>query len=128
MDSLRPVRCRGRAGPGPDQSLPLRPLRSARSAYRDGMRVHFSLNLSLDGCYDHRAIPADEEPARPHGAEHEPRGRAALRAGDLRADGGRLPAAAGRARIGGPLRPGDRPRTQVRRLEHPRPGGVEHRA
>lgn len=25
------------------------------------MRVHFSLNLSLDGCYDHRAIPADEE-------------------------------------------------------------------
>lgn len=25
------------------------------------MRVHFSLNLSLDGCYDHRGIPADEE-------------------------------------------------------------------
>ncbi len=25
------------------------------------MRVHFSLNLTLDGCYDHRAVGGDEE-------------------------------------------------------------------
>src|SRR5436853_7940395 len=54
--------------------------------------LRYSINVTLDGCCDHRAIPADEDLHR-HAVENLSPGRCPpLRPGDLRNDGGSVAA------------------------------------
>jgi hypothetical protein len=55
--------------------------------------LRYSINVTLDGCCDHRAIPADEELHR-HAVENLDQADAPpLWPGDLRNDGSSVPAA-----------------------------------
>ena len=55
--------------------------------------LRYSINVTLDGCCDHRGIPADEELHR-HAVENLEQADALLLASDLRNDGGvKLPLA-----------------------------------
>ena len=49
--------------------------------------LRYSINVTLDGCCDHRAIPADEDFAPARGREPQPGRRASLWPGDVRNDG-----------------------------------------
>src|SRR5574341_2228201 len=97
--------------------------------------LRYSINVTLDGCCDHRAIPADEDLHR-HAAETLAPGRCRpLWPGDLRDDGGSVAGAGANgsearvdAALDGALRPDDRRGEEVRRLAQPGPGGVERGA
>ena len=55
--------------------------------------LRYSINVTLDGCCDHRAMLADEDLHR-HAVENIDRGRCPpFWSGDLRNDGGRVAAA-----------------------------------
>ena len=57
------------------------------SLRKDQMRpLRYSINVTLDGCCDHRAIPADEDLHR-HATENLARADAPSLAADLRNDG-----------------------------------------
>src|ERR1700722_17710934 len=88
----------------------------------------YSINVTLDGCCDHRAILADEDLHR-HAVENLGQAECPpLWTGELRNDGGSVSASGGdgsEVRLDGTLRPDDRLGKEVRCLEHPRSGRLE---
>src|SRR5262245_52803498 len=91
--------------------------------------LRYSINVTLDGCCDHRAIPADEELHR-HAVENLEQADALLFGRvtyELMEAGWRWPAGA-RPDLDGTLCPHDRFGKEVRRVQHPGPGRLERRA
>ena len=90
--------------------------------------LRYSINVTLDGCCDHRAMLADEDLHR-HAVENLVQADALLFGRmTLPNDGGSVAAvgADGReARLDGILRPDDRRGKEVRRVEHLGPGPLE---
>src|SRR5215211_1569415 len=97
--------------------------------------LRYSINVTLDGCCDHRAIPADEELHR-HAAENIAQADALLLGRvtyEMMEAAWRPPARTGvrpdwMADWMEPFAPDDRRGEEVRRVEHPGPGRLERGA
>ena len=93
--------------------------------------LRYSINVTLDGCCDHRAGIADEDLHR-HAAENLAQADALLFGRvtyEMMEAAWRPPARTGSdGRLDGTLRPDDRRGKEVRRVEHPGPGRLERGA
>src|SRR5947209_9324038 len=93
--------------------------------------LRYSINVTLDGCCDHRAIPADEDLHR-HAIENVNRADALLFGRvtyEMLEAAFRPPAHTGaRPELDGALRQGHRCGQEVRRVERPGPGRLERGA
>src|SRR5215510_7092515 len=93
--------------------------------------LRYSINVTLDGCCDHRAIPADEELHR-HAIENLVRADALLFGRvtyEIMEAGWRSPAARGAMPAWTqPFAQDDRRGEEVRRVEHPGSGRLERGA
>jgi len=86
--------------------------------------LRYSINVTLDGCCDHRAIPADEDLHR-HAVENLDQADALLFGRvtyEMMEAAWRPPVRTERGLIGWNPRPDNRRGKEVRRVEHPGPG------